>query len=132
MVKLRGLPFKLTQVLVFSTLHTNDATGAFTRLIDMGTEPFLVADAIEAIMAQRLVRRLCEECKTEQDVDRDYLLRLDFPKIKWIKRDFGTVLAVMPVGLTKGGRVFMNCFATANCSRDIQNKPLRLWSTGTQ
>jgi type IV pilus assembly protein PilB len=39
-----------------------------------------VADAIEAIMAQRLVRRLCEECKTEQDVDRDYLLRLDFPE----------------------------------------------------
>ena len=66
--------------LVFSTLHTNDAASAFTRLIDMGTEPFLVADAIEAIMAQRLVRRLCEECKTEQDVDRDYLLRLDFPE----------------------------------------------------
>jgi general secretion pathway protein E/type IV pilus assembly protein PilB len=65
--------------LVFSTLHTNDAPSAFTRLIDMGTEPFLVADAIEAIMAQRLVRTLCPECKTEQEVSKDYLLKVDFP-----------------------------------------------------
>ena len=66
--------------LVFSTLHTNDAPSAFTRLIDMGTEPFLVADAIEAIMAQRLVRRLCPECKTDQEVSKDYLLKVDFPE----------------------------------------------------
>ena len=65
--------------LVFSTLHTNDAPSAFTRLIGMGTEPFLVADAIEAIMAQRLVRTLCPECKTEQEVSKDYLLKVDFP-----------------------------------------------------
>ncbi|MDP7009988.1 MAG: GspE/PulE family protein [Verrucomicrobiota bacterium] len=65
--------------LVFSTLHTNDAPSAFTRLIDMGTEPFLVADAIEAIMAQRLVRTVCPECKTEQEVSKDYLLKVDFP-----------------------------------------------------
>jgi type II secretory ATPase GspE/PulE/Tfp pilus assembly ATPase PilB-like protein len=45
----------------------------------MGTEPFLVADAIEAIMAQRLVRTLCPECKTEQEVSKDYLLKVDFP-----------------------------------------------------
>ena len=65
--------------LVFSTLHTNDAPSAFTRLIDMDCEPFLVADAIEAIMAQRLVRTLCPECKTEQEVSKDYLLKVDFP-----------------------------------------------------
>ena len=65
--------------LVFSTLHTNDAPSAFTRLIDMGTEPFLVADAIEAIMAQRLVRTICPECKAEQEVSKDYLLKVDFP-----------------------------------------------------
>ena len=65
--------------LVFSTLHTNDAPSAFTRLIDMGTEPFLVADAIEAIMAQRLVRTLCPECKVEQQVSKDYLLKVEFP-----------------------------------------------------
>ncbi len=65
--------------LVFSTLHTNDAPSAYTRLIDMGTEPFLVADAIEAIMAQRLVRTLCPECKVEQQVAKEYLLKVDFP-----------------------------------------------------
>ncbi|MCE2652942.1 MAG: Flp pilus assembly complex ATPase component TadA [Planctomycetaceae bacterium] len=53
----------LTGHLVFSTLHTNDAPGAITRLIDMGVKPFLVASAIQAIMAQRLVRTLCGQCK---------------------------------------------------------------------
>jgi type II secretory ATPase GspE/PulE/Tfp pilus assembly ATPase PilB-like protein len=52
----------LTGHLVFSTLHTNDAPGAITRLIDMGIEPFLVASAIELVIAQRLVRRLCPDC----------------------------------------------------------------------
>ena len=65
--------------LVFSTLHTNDAASTYTRLIDMGTEPFLVADAIEAIMAQRLVRTLCPECRVEQKVAKDYLLKVEFP-----------------------------------------------------
>jgi type II secretory ATPase GspE/PulE/Tfp pilus assembly ATPase PilB-like protein len=65
--------------LVFSTLHTNDAPSAYTRLIDMGTEPFLVADAIEAVMAQRLVRTLCPECRVEQQVAKEYLLKVDFP-----------------------------------------------------
>jgi len=54
----------LTGHLVFSTLHTNDALGAFTRLIDMGVEPFLVATSVRLVMAQRLVRRLCPECAT--------------------------------------------------------------------
>ncbi len=53
----------LTGHLVFSTLHTNDAPSAITRLIDMGVKPFLVASSIQAIMAQRLVRTLCEKCK---------------------------------------------------------------------
>lgn len=53
----------LTGHLVFSTLHTNDAAGAYTRLIDMGLEPFLVSSTIEAVMAQRLVRTLCPHCK---------------------------------------------------------------------
>ena len=53
----------LTGHLVFSTLHTNDAAGAYTRLVDMGVEPFLVASTVEAVMAQRLVRRLCEACR---------------------------------------------------------------------
>lgn len=53
----------LTGHLVFSTLHTNDAPGAITRLIDMGVKPFLVASSIQAIMAQRLIRTLCPKCK---------------------------------------------------------------------
>jgi type IV pilus assembly protein PilB len=53
----------LTGHLVFSTLHTNDAPGAITRLIDMGVKPFLVASSIQAIMAQRLIRILCAKCK---------------------------------------------------------------------
>ena len=69
----------LTGHLVFSTLHTNDAAGAFTRMGDMGVEPFLVSSTIEAIMAQRLVRRLCVHCRREVDptsID----LPDDFPK----------------------------------------------------
>jgi general secretion pathway protein E len=69
----------LTGHLVFSTLHTNDASSAFTRLIDMGIEPFLVASSVEAVMAQRLVRTICPSCKTEQRVEKDYLRRIGFP-----------------------------------------------------
>ena len=70
----------LTGHLVFSTLHTNDAPSAFTRLIDMGIEPFLVASSVEAVMAQRLVRTICTHCKQEQKVERDYLRRIGFPE----------------------------------------------------
>jgi general secretion pathway protein E len=55
----------LTGHLVFSTLHTNDAAGAVTRLIDMGVEPFLVASSVNAILAQRLVRMICAHCKEQ-------------------------------------------------------------------
>jgi type II secretory ATPase GspE/PulE/Tfp pilus assembly ATPase PilB-like protein len=63
----------LTGHLVFSTLHTNDAAGAITRLVDMGIEPFLVASAIELVIAQRLVRRLCPECSRPQPVNKTKL-----------------------------------------------------------
>ncbi|MFN7022363.1 MAG: GspE/PulE family protein [Phycisphaerales bacterium] len=59
----------LTGHLVFSTLHTNDAPSAITRLIDMGIKPFLVASSIQAIMAQRLIRVLCKQCKALADPD---------------------------------------------------------------
>jgi general secretion pathway protein E/type IV pilus assembly protein PilB len=55
----------LTGHLVFSTLHTNDAAGALTRLVDMGVEPYLVASSLEAVLAQRLVRVLCRHCRVE-------------------------------------------------------------------
>jgi general secretion pathway protein E/type IV pilus assembly protein PilB len=57
----------LTGHLVFSTLHTNDAPGAVTRLVDMGVEPYLVASSLEAVLAQRLVRVLCKACKQVDD-----------------------------------------------------------------
>ncbi len=66
----------LTGHLVFSTLHTNDAPSAITRLIDMGIKPFLVASAIQAIMAQRLIRVICAECKTEDKTPSPRVLRL--------------------------------------------------------
>jgi type II secretion system protein E len=70
----------LTGHLVFSTLHTNDAPSAFTRLIDMGIEPFLVASSVEALMAQRLVRTICPHCKEEQKVEKSYLHRIGYPE----------------------------------------------------
>jgi type IV pilus assembly protein PilB len=55
----------LTGHLVISTLHTNDAAGAFTRLLDMGIEPFLVTSCVKGVLAQRLVRRICEKCRQQ-------------------------------------------------------------------
>lgn len=66
----------LTGHLVFSTLHTNDAPSAITRLIDMGVKPFLVASSIQAIMAQRLVRVLCKECRAIDPSPDPHFLRL--------------------------------------------------------
>jgi type II secretory ATPase GspE/PulE/Tfp pilus assembly ATPase PilB-like protein len=78
----------LTGHLVFSTLHTNDAPSAFTRLIDMGIEPFLVASSVEAVLAQRLVRTICPKCKTTIPVERDYLMSLGFPEADIATTDF--------------------------------------------
>ena len=69
----------LTGHLVFSTLHTNDAAGAVTRLIDMGIEPFLVASSVAGLIAQRLVRRLCTRCRREVEPDRAFLESVGFP-----------------------------------------------------
>lgn len=69
----------LTGHLVFSTLHTNDAPSALTRLMDMGVKPFLVASSIQAVMAQRLVRVICENCKeVDENVDPKILRVLGF------------------------------------------------------
>jgi general secretion pathway protein E/type IV pilus assembly protein PilB len=70
---------------VFSTLHTNDAPSAYTRLVDMGVEPFLVASTVEAVMAQRLVRSLCTKCKEPFEPKRDDLPK-DFPWDEYLKR----------------------------------------------
>jgi type IV pilus assembly protein PilB len=67
----------LTGHLVFSTLHTNDAPSSIARLLDLGLEPFLVTATLEAIVAQRLVRRICRHCKEEYQPTEDVLLELD-------------------------------------------------------
>jgi len=69
----------LTGHLVLSTLHTNDAPSAVTRLTEMGIEPFLTASAVTAVLAQRLSRRLCPECKEEYIPEEDALKRIGFP-----------------------------------------------------
>ena len=66
----------LTGHLVFSTLHTNDASGAITRLIDMGVEPFLISSTLEAVLGQRLVRTICNNCKTPYQPTPDILQQL--------------------------------------------------------
>lgn len=64
----------LTGHLVFSTLHTNDAPSAITRLIEMGVEPFLAGSAVEAVLAQRLVPRLCQFCKVERYIEDEVII----------------------------------------------------------
>ncbi|MFO8052984.1 MAG: GspE/PulE family protein [Candidatus Omnitrophota bacterium] len=70
----------LTGELIFSTLHTNSAVGAITRLRDMGVEPFLLASSLIASTAQRLVRRLCPKCRQEYKLDKDTVERLKLEK----------------------------------------------------
>ena len=69
----------LTGHLVFSTLHTNDAVGGITRLLDMGVEPFLVGSSVRAFLAQRLVRKLCPKCSKPTEMTREDLQRIGFP-----------------------------------------------------
>ncbi|HEX9094297.1 MAG TPA: ATPase, T2SS/T4P/T4SS family [Coriobacteriia bacterium] len=68
----------LTGHLVLSTLHTNDAAGAITRLVEMGVEPFLVSSAVDCVLAQRLARRLCGECKEEYTPPKQLLIDAGF------------------------------------------------------
>ncbi|MBI5693581.1 MAG: type II/IV secretion system protein [Verrucomicrobia bacterium] len=81
----------LTGHLVFSTLHTNDAPGALTRLVDMGVEPYLVASSLEAVLAQRLVRLLCPHCKQvdESPAARTYKTRMGIAPEATIYRSVG-------------------------------------------
>ncbi len=81
----------LTGHLVFSTLHTNDAPGALTRLVDMGVEPYLVASSLEAVLAQRLVRVLCPHCKQPDISERAqaFKLKLGIPADKMIYKSIG-------------------------------------------
>ena len=78
----------LTGHLVFSTLHTNDSVGGITRLLDMGVEPFLIGSSVRAFIAQRLVRRLCPDCKKPDNHAAGYLQSLGFPR-EWAGSTYG-------------------------------------------
>ena len=69
----------MTGHLVFSTLHTNDAVGGITRLLDMDVEPFLLASVVKSFIAQRLVRTICPECVEQVEYPREYLAEISFP-----------------------------------------------------
>ena len=78
----------LTGHVVLSTLHTNDAPGAVTRLIDMGLEPFLISAAVEGILAQRLLRRICRGCKTAFEPDQETVALLEVDPIEIANKSF--------------------------------------------
>ncbi len=75
----------LTGHLVLSTLHTNDAISSIIRMVNMGLEPFLIASTVLMISAQRLVRKVCPKCKTQQDLDQEVLLELGMQDRKDVK-----------------------------------------------
>lgn len=86
----------LTGHLVFSTLHTNSAPAAITRLIDMGIEPFLIASSVELIVAQRLVRKLCPDCKQTYEPPKELLAQLHLAK-----KQIESMTFYKPVGCSK-------------------------------
>ena len=78
----------LTGHVVLSTLHTNDAAGAVTRLVDMGLEPFLISASLEAILAQRLVRRVCQACRTPYQPNADLIKLLNVDPLQIADKNF--------------------------------------------
>lgn len=88
----------LTGHLVFSTLHTNDAPGAVTRLIDMGVEPFLITSTVHAVLAQRLIRRLCSQCRQPFQPTDEYLAALHLTRDR-LDTSFGSAKGPEPADL---------------------------------
>lgn len=98
----------LTGHLVFSTLHTNDSAGAVSRMLDIGVEPYLVASSLIAVVAQRLVRVICKECRISHDPT---------PEDLQIMKDVKLSLADLPGGKLHKGRGCDNCFNTGYVGR---------------
>ena len=78
----------LTGHVVLSTLHTNDAPGAVTRLIDMGLEPFLISASVEGVLGQRLLRRICKSCRTAFEPDKDTVALLEVDPVEIANKQF--------------------------------------------
>ncbi|WP_022663772.1 type II secretion system ATPase GspE [Desulfospira joergensenii] len=96
----------LTGHLVFSTLHTNDSAGAVTRLVDLGVEPYLISSSVNAVIAQRLVRLLCKECREEYEIEPSHIQTLNGVGQEYIGRR-----AFKPRGCSK-------CFNTGYSGRE--------------
>ena len=119
----------LTGHLVFSTLHTNDAAGAYTRLVDMGVEPFLVSSTVEAVMAQRLVRRLCPHCKRAVP-PQPRRAAAGFPLGAFGRRPAVSARRLPPVPATwatAAGSAFTNCWSPSEEVRHLAHDNASTW-----
>src|SRR3989344_6146415 len=93
----------LTGHLVFSTLHTNDATGAIPRLIDIGVKPMVIAPAVNLIIAQRLVRKLCQKCRLPKTID------------EALKDKINKILEKLPARVSRDSFKTVNYFQPKGC-----------------
>ncbi|MDR3182491.1 MAG: GspE/PulE family protein [Planctomycetaceae bacterium] len=91
--------------LVFSTMHTNDAAGAYARLLSQGVEPFFVSHCVDAVLAQRLVRNLCPQCKQAYSPKADEL-PAGFPKDTLLGADNAALQGILKRGAANGGQIF--------------------------
>jgi type IV pilus assembly protein PilB len=114
----------LTGHLVFSTLHTNDAPGAITRLIDMGVEPFLLSSTIEAVLAQRLVRTICKKCRTPYEPSEALLTQIGLTPHDIGDKTFyyGRGCAECNDTGYKGRMGIYECLAVSDPIRDLMNQ----------
>ena len=90
----------LTGHLVFSTLHTNDASGVPPRLLDMGVEPFLLASSLNCVVGQRVLRRVCKDCVSEMEIPSD--------KLEELKKTLGPIYEMIEDKFKKDGKK-LNC-----------------------
>lgn len=116
-----GIQAALTGHLVLSTLHTNDAPGAVTRLIDMGCEPFLVAASLEGVLAQRLVRTICKDCKAPYEPNETVLSQLGVSPNELGDKQFFTGTGCETCGQTgyKGRRGLYELLNVSDPIRDL-------------
>ena len=114
----------LTGHLVFSTLHTNDAPGAVTRLIDMGVEPFLISSTIEAVLGQRLVRTICSNCRQPYQPDKDVIQMLNLSEEQVGGRPFFHGVGCMQCNETgyRGRRGIYEYLRISDPVRDLINE----------
>ena len=105
-----GIRAALTGHLVFSTIHTNDAASGFTRLLNWNVEPFLIASTVKGILAQRLVRRICKDCREAYQPNKDELEMIGLSSDHDLIYTEGKDVCHVAILATKVGLVFMSSF----------------------